>query len=693
MKIKACFLLFGLTGLLYAPNQSGSAPWKYDFQPGDHLVYHYVFERTVSGGAVQSQQRITYNSHIMVAGRQPDRISLGFQRNRESAQLLYYKVKGEDALAAQLPGFDKEISGRSPHFSEANEISDLGKPLSAWQATREETSDVLVAIHEVEALPVTGVEIGDRWRGSSALGFEFKFASTEDLGGKTCQRVEGTAPGGTKHLNYLWCPEIGAIGKLEFVGDYTSESTGETIHEHVSFELQQRKRNESLDTWLKSADTQQGALQALTVSKWVPLTPDQLLSPLQSPDSEAEALALACLYQRKMQPPSRELVGSLAHSDTEEVRRLAREVLEPATSPKTDAAKAKPGGICASNPAPDVTYATQKPGTTLRTIHSGEYTGYTYMLHIPKDYRGDRPFPMLVYLSGGSTGLAIDGVNSAEKTVAPSEYVVLYPQAGDLWWNEEVPRTFDATLEEALKDLNIDRNRIYIAGFSNGGTGALYYASLWPQRFAAIASLMGSGQCVSGIGAALPNVADIPVLFLHGDQDKRIPMKCSDDTYQSLLKISTSGKPEFEVMKDRTHDIDLLTDEGRTLKFFQDKERRPYPTKLSVRIQDLQQPRRYWVEVVRKGGPLAEVDAEITPDNTVTVTTKDVDELRLLLRPDMFHSRGPVKVILNGKQVFHGKLGKDCKLFQQSGDAWGDPALGFSDQLDFEITPLKAASM
>ena len=50
-------------------------------------------------------------------------------------------------------------------------------------------------------------------------------------------------------------------------------------------------------------------------------------------------------------------------------------------------------------------------------------------------------------------------------------------------------------MNDVLQRYNIDRDRIYLTGFSNGGTGALYFATLWPQRFAAVVSLMGAGQC------------------------------------------------------------------------------------------------------------------------------------------------------------------------------------------------------
>ena len=85
----------------------------------------------------------------------------------------------------------------------------------------------------------------------------------------------------------------------------------------------------------------------------------------------------------------------------------------------------------------------------------------------------------------------MDAMNSAEDIVSQTDYLVLYPQAAGYWWTPEVARRFDVVLNDILQHYNVDRDRIYITGFSNGGTGALYFATLWPHRFAAVVSLTG----------------------------------------------------------------------------------------------------------------------------------------------------------------------------------------------------------
>jgi hypothetical protein len=306
------------------------------------------------------------------------------------------------------------------------------------------------------------------------------------------------------------------------------------------------------------------------------------------------------------------------------------------------------------------------------------------MLHVPKDYRGDQPFPLLIYLSGGP-GFAMDGVNTAEDVLAPTGYLVLYPHAGDLWWKPDITARFSAVLQEVLQNLNVDTNRVYITGFSNGGTGALYYATRWPQRFAAVVSLMGEGDCLPDIKTTLPNVTNVPMLFVHGDKDTIIPSNCSSQTYEDLRKLSPRILPQIQILKNREHDITLEGDDGLTLPFFADKVRSPFPRKISARFADMSYPRHYWVELLEKGDGVAEIEGRIKPDNTVELTTMNVRRLRLLLRPELFASPAPIRILMNRKEVFRGDLKPDCSLLWQAAKAVADPVLGYTGSLDFVV--------
>ena len=110
----------------------------------------------------------------MALGQHEAGTSVGFQRNRESAELLAYRERGRDKLSEEIPKFRERMAKRPIHFSEAMEFNPLGQPLAYWEAARETTSKLILGLHEVEALPATPPAIGDSWKGSNLLGITFK---------------------------------------------------------------------------------------------------------------------------------------------------------------------------------------------------------------------------------------------------------------------------------------------------------------------------------------------------------------------------------------------------------------------------------------------------------------------------------------------------------------------------------------
>ena len=90
----------------------GDLPWRYDLRPGDHLVYRYTFERHIFGGDTESQSKATYTTHVLVLGEKDGHLSIGFQRNRESGELVSYREKGKDKLAQQKVEFDQRMAKR-----------------------------------------------------------------------------------------------------------------------------------------------------------------------------------------------------------------------------------------------------------------------------------------------------------------------------------------------------------------------------------------------------------------------------------------------------------------------------------------------------------------------------------------------------------------------------------------------------
>jgi pimeloyl-ACP methyl ester carboxylesterase len=436
-------------------------------------------------------------------------------------------------------------------------------------------------------------------------------------------------------------------------------------------ELESRSRNETISDWLSKPETRLGGFETLLLSPSLPITPEELISALNLGDRAVQRLALAVASHRGL-PLSAAALSEIG-STSPQIGLLSNETLETSVP--------KPAVTC-SLPAPSKP-TPPKFGTLFRVAPPEKGgPGIAYFLRIPVAYRGDRPFPLLVYLSGGA-GLALDGVNTANDAIASTDYLVLYPQAGDYWWKPEVAQRLNAALGDTLNEFNVDRDRVYIAGFSNGATGALYMAEQWPQRFAAVVSLMGAGQCNEDVQKELPNLANLPMLFVHGEKDARIPASCSKATHDALSELHPRVAPQLRLLPDREHELTLQSDDGLTLSFLKDKIREPFPKRISLRLTDLSFPRQYWVEVLEKKSGAAEVNAEIKPDNQLEIHSREVKKLRLHLRPEMLSQPGPIRIVWNGKKQYEGPVQDACPA--AAGTSVADQKLDLSDRKDFTL--------
>ena len=358
-------------------------------------------------------------------------------------------------------------------------------------------------------------------------------------------------------------------------------------------------------------------------------------------------------------------------------------------------------------------FTPQVPGMTARWISRGEYVGWPFVVYVPEDYRGDEPYPVIMYLSGDS-GRAMHGVASSGRTSAENGYLIVIPQANGFWHSEKPPLMMKDLWSTVLSEFNVDTNRVYLAGLSNGGTGAVYFASFWNDRFAAAVPMMGAGVFApdpdflrdnpnaegEDVKLAPPpltaHLIRLPMLFLHGDSDTTIEPKASRDTVGAIRGMAQHleeiAPVELKILKGRGHNVLLDTDEGRSVKFFQKQRRDPFPRKVVMQSRDLRFPRRFWVEILAKGEGLAEVHARIEDNNDIYVNTNDsVERVRLLLRSELLPRSGRVRIFLNDKRVYSGELTEDCMLLQRSWAETGDPFRAHSAEIVLDLTEKTAS--
>lgn len=171
-----------------------------------------------------------------------------------------------------------------------------------------------------------------------------------------------------------------------------------------------------------------------------------------------------------------------------------------------------------------------------------------YILYLPSSYDGTSAIPILFNFHGFG-GNASDYMNSADmRAVAETDtFILVYPQGscsdGSSHWNpcptgEDNKSTADdfgfveSMINEISSQYNIDIERIYAAGYSNGGMMAYGLANYKSDLIAAVASVSGAMLDCTG-----PTSHPMPVVHLHGTADGVLPYNGSSNwnSVQSTL--------------------------------------------------------------------------------------------------------------------------------------------------------------
>jgi polyhydroxybutyrate depolymerase len=171
-----------------------------------------------------------------------------------------------------------------------------------------------------------------------------------------------------------------------------------------------------------------------------------------------------------------------------------------------------------------------------------------YVLYIPDSYDGTSSVPLMLNFHGFG-GSASDYMQEADmRSLAEVDtFILVYPQGscleGSSHWNPcptdgDNKSTADDVgfvefmISEISSQYNTDMERIYAAGYSNGGMMAYGLANYKSDLIAAVASVSGTMLDCTG-----PTSHPMPVVHLHGTSDSVVSYNGSIDwnSVQSTL--------------------------------------------------------------------------------------------------------------------------------------------------------------
>ncbi|MGN0977273.1 MAG: alpha/beta hydrolase family esterase [Faecousia sp.] len=200
-----------------------------------------------------------------------------------------------------------------------------------------------------------------------------------------------------------------------------------------------------------------------------------------------------------------------------------------------------PDGTLSQVPSREEFYT--DPSRLRRTI-GNRGNRYDYFLHLPagktpEDVSG---LPLVVSVHGrGEPAWMYSNKNGWESLADETgAFVTLTPDSpGNIWFRTRDAEIFPRMIESALQEFSLDPERIYLTGFSNGGTMTRELSFLYPELFAAVSPWNGPGMDTSAmletdssrlpncvlpqlkgyVDAALEKQWQIPIFMYYGDRD------------------------------------------------------------------------------------------------------------------------------------------------------------------------------
>lgn len=183
----------------------------------------------------------------------------------------------------------------------------------------------------------------------------------------------------------------------------------------------------------------------------------------------------------------------------------------------------------------------------------------TYVIHVPPSPGKTKPMPLVIALhGGGGTGekmerLTLGGLN---KLSDREGFVVVYPDGIEEHWNDGRDKVKYRAHREKINDVgflsalidhlgeggNIDKDRVYVTGISNGAMMSNRLACELTGRIKAIAPV--AGNMPYDLAPHCSPSRPIPVLMISGTKDPMMPWEGGEAHFLRLKFGKVLSVPE-----------------------------------------------------------------------------------------------------------------------------------------------------
>jgi predicted esterase len=366
--------------------------------------------------------------------------------------------------------------------------------------------------------------------------------------------------------------------------------------------------------------------------------------------------------------------------------------------------------------SPDAPRGERRP--TRRTSDGLEHT---YAVVVPDDYDPTRAYQVRVQLHGGiSRPEPRPGREGIDRIPGTVDEVAVYPNGwgSAMWWHGNQVENLLGILDGLKRTYNVDENRVYLTGISDGGTGAYFVAFRETTPWASFLPLNGHMMVLANPdtgadGQLYPgNAVNKPFFIINGGLDRLYPTRSVEPFVEHLRTIGATVV--YHPRPEAGHNTAWWPDERESFEgFVREHPRDPLPDRLSWETERADRYNRaHWLVIDELGPvegesalqdtnlidrglmrvdifphrrPSGRVDV-VRTGNRVDVATRGVRALTLLLSPDEFDFDTPITVVTNGRVAFDGLVTPSLETLVRWAARDNDRTMLFTAALQIRLT-------
>ncbi len=324
------------------------------------------------------------------------------------------------------------------------------------------------------------------------------------------------------------------------------------------------------------------------------------------------------------------------------------------------------------------TYPVDVARGTFRSSHKvdGFEETFHYVVDVPDTYDPAQKMDLHIYLHGG-VGMSANRISTRKmnrlKRLRVSGAISVYPSAWSSakWWYESQTRNVTGIIKIVKESYNVDDNRVFLHGLSDGAGGAYYFASHLPTPFAGFVALIGSPHVLRErhrvFGTTFPgNFINKPIFALNTKDDQFFPADSVVPLFEAVN--SSGGDITYFVERGEHYGMPWLAARKKDYESFVAKyTRNPYPDSLYWQIEaggtfD----RIHWLVLHGTlGGETESAVVAKKSGNAVYLNSNNVAAATLLISSDHFDLSKNIQVWSNQVLVFDREISPDVRVLDK----------------------------